>query len=277
MARGPEIFRPAGERPPLFFLHIPKTSGSAQNAVISDLWGDGALVHAESWFAPVRNGSAPGQIRDAVSGHIPYASWIAAGMADLYPAATVLRDPWERLVSHINWMDRFNAGIDPGTHERLSPSHARIVAALAETDLNSRQGLSALHARLTETGDQQLFDNLQVRMITPERPSGPVGPDDLARAERTLSGFTLVGFAEDQDAVRAGLERIAGRRASPTGPDRVNPARSARLSPGNIVAREILAPWHALDAELVVAARHLPNRARPEPALRRLARRLRLR
>ncbi|SFD68640.1 hypothetical protein [Roseivivax sediminis] len=270
-----EIFTPIGETAPIFYLHIPKTSGSAQNTAISAIWQDSAIIHAESWFNAIRDRVAPPMRADAVSGHIAYASWRFTGLSDLYPAATVLRDPWTRLVSHINWMDRFNLGIDAGTQARLAPSHTRIVTALESTDFDDRDSLAALVAKLTEAGDDGLFDNLQVRMVTPQdAPKGrPVGEADLDRARAALRDFAIVGLSDDQVAFRHALEAHARRRgAAAASEGKVNTARSQRLSAGNAVAREVLTPWWQHDAQLVASVRKLPNRARRDRGLARMRR-----
>ncbi|WP_306133272.1 hypothetical protein [Roseivivax marinus] len=256
------IFDPVGARPRLFFMHIPKTSGSRQNALIRELWGEDALVHAESWFHPIRTGRHAPMRADAVSGHIAFASWRAQGLDRVYPGATVLRDPWQRLVSHINWMDRFNHGVDSETRARLSQSHARIVEALAETDFDAASSLKRLVTRLTDAGDHGLFDNLQVRMSLPEPPApgASMAPEDSAAAIQVLRGFVLVGDAERQGDFTRALARIASARVpSPAADVPVNPARSGRMRADNLAARAALSGWWQQDATLRAAI--LPGRS----------------
>ncbi|SEL72388.1 hypothetical protein SAMN05444413_11487 [Roseivivax marinus] len=260
-AHGP-VFERVGDHPPLFFLHIPKTSGSAQNAVIQSIWGEAALVHAESWFNEIRFGRRALIHADAVSGHIAFSDWLASGLNKTYPAATVLRDPWERLVSHLNWMDRFNHGIDPGTRDRLPARHIRVVDALAEVEIDDAKSVARMRDRLTEAGDIQLFDNLQVRMTVPVRLERrhAVSEAHVSEALESLRGFAFVASAREQAAVAAWLANHAGANQVPVPRDTpVNPARSSRVRVGNAQAREALRTWWMHDHDLVQAA--LPRRA----------------
>lgn len=261
-------FYPIGQTRALYYLHIPKTSGSAQNTQLQALFGaDNCIVHAESWFSAIRAGQKPAMAADCVSGHIPWRAWQQDRLDQHYAGMTVLRAPWARLVSHVNWMDRFNQGVDPDTHARLPQKYRDVVAALGRTDFHDTGSLEQMRADLQGTAGAALFDNLHVRML-----AATVAPDretldarDLMAAIDTLRGFALIGFAEDQATLGMALAHWLDRPVPAPVTEQVNPARSHRLRVDNDVARTVLAPWYAQDAALIAAARELPGAAVPAP------------
>ena len=60
------------------------------------------VEHVEHQLPKLLDGSAKGILCDGVSGHIPYNNWRRYQQTHAYGTLTVLRDPWARLVSHIN-------------------------------------------------------------------------------------------------------------------------------------------------------------------------------
>jgi hypothetical protein len=262
----PPPFRSSGTLPPLFFLHIPKTAGSALNAGLAQMFGaDRCLFHAEAFIDAIARGDRPPMQADCVTGHLPWAKWRASGSAASYAPVTVLRAPWERLVSHLNWMDRFNHGLDAATLPRLPRGYQAVVATLARTDFDSRASLAQLLGALRRGAGRRLFDNLQVRMLaasaTPEMAAIEAGHVDDAR--NVLAGFAAVGRADALDGLMAALAGRLGVAAPVLPADApVNPARSHRVRVSNAVAREVLAPFWELDARLL--DRVLPA-GRPAP------------
>lgn len=250
-------FVPRGERAPLFFLHIPKSAGTTVNALLTRLYGaQNCVLHAE-WAAQMTRSGRGGTTRaDGVSGHLPLAEWAGLAGQGAYGRVTLLRDPWERLVSHLNWMDRFNQGHDAATLARLSPAQARIVAILAETDFADPGSVAAMMARMAAPGLPRYFDNLQIRMLHPTLQPGwipAVGPEDVAEARLALDGFALVGRAEAAADFAHALARLAGHARAPR-VGRENRARSARIAADDRVARAALAAWWEPEAALLAAA-----------------------
>lgn len=253
----PPPFVPRGERPPLFFLHIPKSAGTTVNALLTRLYGaQNTVLHAE-WAAQMTRSGRGGTTRaDGVSGHLPLAEWAGLPGQGAYGRVTLLRDPWERLVSHLNWMDRYNQGHDAATLARLSPAQARIVALLAETDFADRGAVAAMMARMAAPGLPRYFDNLQIRMLHSTLQPGwipAVGPEDVAEARLALDGFALVGRAEAAADFAHALARLAGHARAPR-VGRENRARSTRIAATDRVARAALAAWWEPEAALLAAA-----------------------
>lgn len=253
-------FRPRGRMAPLVFLHIPKTSGSSCNRLLADLYGaDNFIGHAEYRLPGILAGKVAPVRVDGLSAHVPLCRWSLYRGSDAYARVTVLRDPWARLVSHINWHGRFLAGkaLPMG---RTAGAVWRVVKALQGTDFDSRKSINAFMAAVrAESCDFNAFDNMQVRMLMTGPPRvtyrPAIGTAEVAMAVENLRGFALVGFCEDQAAFRARLMALLDRPAPEAGPVRENVGNLRLLSPDNALAREVLAPWVALDQQLYDAAR----------------------
>jgi hypothetical protein len=253
-------FRPRGRMAPLVLLHIPKTSGSSCNRLLADLYGaDNFIDHAEYRLPGILSGRTPPMRVDGISAHVPLCRWALYRGSDAYARVTVLRDPWARLVSHINWHARFLQG-KPLPQGGTSGAVARVVGALARTDFESRESLLRfIEAVRQESRDFNAFDNMQVRMLMTGPPRitfrPEIGAGEVAMALANLRGFALVGFCEDQAAFRDKLWALLDVPVRPADPVRENVGSLRWLSPHNVLAREVLAPWVALDQQLYDAAR----------------------
>lgn len=245
-------FLPDGKATPVFFLHIPRTSGASLISFLRKLYGaDGVVEGAEHLVSDVLSGRRDPVRTDCLTGAVPLMRWEMYRDADQFKRVTILRDPWARLVSHINRL----AVLGP---ESAGPegSFARLMAAeVAEADFTSRAGLERLRRRMqpSEGG----FDNLQTRMLLTGSMSSLVKPltgRDVARAVSNLAGFGLVGFCEDQVGLQRGLMRLTGKDSNPAGLFE-GTGKAAVLSPRNDLAREVLEPWFAHDQELLAAAK----------------------
>lgn len=256
-------FTPKGDRPPLFFLHIPKTSGSSINAFLSSLYGAQNFIrHAEYRLPKLVSGGEPTLAVDAVSAHVPLCRWRLLPGTDAYARVTILRDPWARLVSHINWVDRFNHG-EPLPGGVTAPAVARVVATMAETDFEDESSLLHLMQVVAEEPHFTAFDNMQVRMLLtvggPRATFRTLQPTDAQEALQELAQFAVVGICEDQSRFQSALMDMLDIQAVVT-PLHENPGQKLAIQRDNAVARAVLAPWYALDQELydgVRAARGL--------------------
>ena len=107
---------PAALVPPLVFIHVPRTAGTTLNKILMRNYKYRADSYGSSFFPPYfpshflslvqPSGSADDRIRPAFfTGHIDLANDIFRYMPVRYIAATLLRDPVERIISHY----RFNS------------------------------------------------------------------------------------------------------------------------------------------------------------------------
>lgn len=242
----------------MFFLHIPKTSGSSTNRLLERVYGRHNFVdHAENVLPRLMDRSRPTQAVDCVTAHVPLCRWSLFRGTDAYPRVTVLRDPWARLVSHVNWIARFNHG-EPMPTGKTAPALARVVAVLGQTDFADRASLMRLFEAASAEEEFTAFDNMQVRMLITGHPRATfkrLEPGDAAGAMKNLLQFRAYGFCEDRVGFEAALLAVAGAEASRDKPIHANPGTRLAMTADNDLAREVFAPWIALDQELYDAAR----------------------
>lgn len=215
----------------LFFMHVPKTAGSFVTGLFTRHFG---AAHCAPFIEePIADAlRRPGRVRtiraDYASAHSPMVLLQRAGIPACFDVFTVLRDPLARLVSHLNWMDRFNHGVDRKAYMALSPDAKRLVQQLGRTDPDSRGDLDRLF-RLDELAKARFLFNLQAGMIGARSMINildmtdllTLGPDGIAARINRLAACVML---ED---FKSGL-RAAGY-SLPEG-QTVNPAKTRRFT-----------------------------------------------
>lgn len=256
----PLMFRPRGDMKPLFFLHIPKTAGSSINAFLRHVFGDHAVQdHVENLLPGLSARGLPALQVPCVSGHVPLWAWSLYRGTDVFDRATVLRRPWDRLVSHVNWTARYVSG-----GERLPPGAggqalSRVAALAAETDFEKLSSLRVFMNAVKRERYFSSFDNYQVRMLRTGRMDAMdkrMEEADLTVAGAELTQFAYIGFCEDQES----FQRAVMARYKVSGqplPVHRNSGRVRMLSLENTLAREVFAPWLEYDMALYGFARGL--------------------
>lgn len=246
--------RPAGQRPAIFLLQIPRCGAGSLARFLTRIYGEaGVLTQAESRLDGVFAGHERPIVTDCVVGAVPLVRWQHFMGTEGYGRVTVLRNPWARLVSQINHL----AAIGPeGAGPPGSPAHV-LAGAVVEADFTSRTGLERFfnRLRLVEGG----FDNVQTRMLVTGTMSAMVkklAPTDVDTALKELARFTAFGFCEEQLDLQRMLLRLTGAEIAPR-PEFEAAGKSIVLSVRNTIAREVLAPWFELDQELYSRAKAL--------------------
>jgi hypothetical protein len=245
------------ERPhALYFLHIPKTAGTAVIDALDRYFAPEAILPAQ--LIPDLEKLPPEALRATryVRGHLGARLELILGRP--VTTFTILRDPLERTLSHFAHVQR-----EPGHY-----LHARV----------GRPGFG-LEDFLADRDCRQLVTNTQARFLVrpahaPAEPppmyrSHPLaaqvayelsglGMDEetlLRRAKHTLATFAAVGVTDDVDEALGRLARYMGWTDMPH-------AQRKRVTP-NGVARRFLTPevraeiarLTRVDAALVSAAR----------------------
>jgi len=254
------FFDPRGDAPPLFFLHIPKTAGSSNNQFLRSLYGQSNFKdHIENDLPRLSAGQGPPLTQDCLSGHVPLWAWHLYQGSAPYRRVTLLRDPWHRLVSHVNWVNQFNLGMRLPKHGPGAGDLAQMVDLIAKTDFSKRSDLQRIFETANALPYFSSFDNYQTRMLrigAMDAMEKPLTPKDLDIACDALTGFFHFGFCEDQPRFQAGLIAKLQLDTHPT-PITANAARHKVLSVKNDLARSIFAPWLEFDQALTGFAKGL--------------------
>jgi len=250
----PLMFAPRPGQKPLFFLHIPKTAGSSTNAFLRQVFGASNVQdHIENLLPALSDRRTPALSAPCLSGHVPLWAWSLYRGTDVFDRATMLRRPWDRLVSHINWVARYANG-----RERLPPGAGgealgRVAALVVETDFERVRSLRTFMNAVKRERHFTSFDNYQVRMLRTGRMDAMekrMEEADLCVAERELTGFACVGLCEDQVGFQRAVMARYGVSAAPLVVHR-NPGKLRLLSLENSLAREVFAPWIEYDMGLM--------------------------
>jgi hypothetical protein len=207
---------------PLYFLHVPKTAGSAFTRMLDDAFPVGTRVPGE-YFAAL--GGTP--LAEALRGH-----GLLAGHFGLLPLAlgplttvTVLREPAARAWSHVKYMT------EHGRKHTLESFLADPVEGLGARDYQARW-LGTPNAERTP-------DGTPAGAYLPTTAGGGHDAPPAAALERaaatTLAGCALVGTAERLPETIDALGRLIGRPLAL--PPRVNVTRDASPLPPEAAAR----------------------------------------
>lgn len=257
----PVPFEPKGAALPVFFLHIPRTSGGTVLKYLGKYWGEAAVAQGvESLLPQLLSRRAETLTTDVVAGHVPLVRWEFFTGSSAYRRVTVLRDPWARLVSHINCIGRFSDG-EPIPAGPWQASFRVMADAVARTDFASRASMERL-VRLWSPVEGG-FDNLQVRMLLTGSMASMVKalvPRDVEKAIQNLDTFSVVGLCEDQAGLQRRLGALAGAGKSAPLVAFENAGKPSLLSVRNDLAREVLEPWFAADLELYTRAKGIAAR-----------------
>jgi hypothetical protein len=209
---------------PYLFIHIPRTGGVTMAAILERHERPERFAHFWVEPTPAQAAELPG--KETVVGHFRYGLHRHFDRPCTY--VTILREPLDRLVSHYYL-------------QRESPRDPRHEIAV-------RYPIEQWAERVVDA------DNGQVQFIAGL--TGAPTRDTLARAEKNLRAFALVGLTHRFDETVVLMKRHLGidRAAQP----RANAGR-IRVDVDHVPARtrEALAPYVRLDDELYRVAQEL--------------------
>ncbi|MBN2528058.1 MAG: sulfotransferase family 2 domain-containing protein [Deltaproteobacteria bacterium] len=235
---------------PLYFMHIPKTAGSAVNAVMMRKMGpQNSVVHIN------RNNLKKGLSREIpykkfVSGHMRIHEVMTTLDISSFCKATLLRDPFKRLISNIAWSRRLAEPEMQTRFEFLSRKQQTQALYLKSLDLANMKDIQ----KLVDNKDlktHNAFDNIQTRMLLPNGITGNLTTQHLGFAQQTLKLFDVVGINEQLESfVQAVCEQLS-IPVAPTELKRVNVQKNNfGLDPQNPELKQILRPLYQVDEEL---------------------------
>ncbi len=252
-------FTPKGRRYPIFYLHIPKTSGSSVNAFFERIYGTRNMKdHVEYALPQLMAAPETTMVADCVTGHVPLSRWRLYEGSEKYNVATILRDPWPRLVSHINWVGRIDTA--NATHSGQSRSQLFQASDLTkQVDFTNRQSMADYFQAIEKLEKFTPFANYQTRMLMSNSYHAmhkELVAADIDNAYLRLSELAIFGFADDQRGFQADV--LAHMKSWSRPREEVkNQGQSRVLTADNELAREVFAPWFAADETLFARARAL--------------------
>ncbi len=218
----------------IFFLHIPKTAGTALSRVFRGAVPiDRYFEHMESRVPLFHEVTTDGE-PFFVSGHFTYEVAQALIARDDVYALTVLRHPVQQLESHIKWVKAYGNPEDPERLEQIPQPIANLALQLWESDLNDVNDLEKV---LESPLGHQLFDNLHVRYLTSAKVA-KVGPSE---AELACDHISMFDFFFVMDDLPAAIDRLKGRFSDVCELETVNPSMiDEHVQPENTQVMEYL-------------------------------------
>jgi hypothetical protein len=256
-------FTSCAPRKRLFFIHIPKTAGSTVNRFMEELLGpDACALHVP--LAKYPNGLGEFDDRAYLAGHFPITEVLRRTTHEETLLASLVRDPFEQLLSHIAWTRRM---IEPEERHRLLslPEPLQQLAAdLGATDLSSAAAIADWTAQASRAA-RLLYDNCQVRYLANGwRPIEKVEPTHTHSAIDNLEKLDALGLNDAVPDFLATLATTIGvESARPIATPHENAADTKYgLESCREELREVLRPWFRHDELLYAAAREHIEAAR---------------
>ena len=182
----------------LLFMHIAKAAGSTVNTFFANHYPeDQYAVHIES---STKWQSNPDDLKNLsfLSGHVSlYMLNKKLNLEDYYKA-TVIREPFSQLCSHLAWIKRLSM---PGEELRFNKHAVPIqtfAKKLSDTNFSNPESLKVLFDSLTGF-EKRLIDNCQVRYFTWLASGESVGEKDAQKAIKASAVFDKIGITESID------------------------------------------------------------------------------
>jgi len=245
---------------PIFFLHIPKTAGSALNGYCADWFGsEHTLLHVES---VVGVGSIENVQRtdewtgyDFVSGHLTVPMMHRLIDVRDWVTVTMVREPFQQVLSHLKWLRGIGSPGRPDGLEDHPIEFREIASGLREYDLDAPRDLRALIYWLETIGFNYFHDCQTLYLGGESR--------DLERALVNVTEFDIVGLSEDPEGVVEALARKGYRGRNE--PGHIKPRNVQKGVPRHACndpeMRHALYPLVTRDLPLYEGVRRILNRA----------------
>jgi hypothetical protein len=236
-------------RPPLAFVHIPKTAGGTVSSMLAAARPDDGLLNAGNWITNPEQ--ADTKVRTArlgggrvLVGHVPYGVY-RRHLPPQTQYMTFLREPVDRVLSH---------------YYRHIHIHRSNPARRPRRATNPAMGEGAKAYSLEEAivaNRMPQLNNLATRLLCDDPSPVTLPPDALDQAKANLRAFLFVGLQDRFWESIALLQRTLGLELSPAQEDRHVSHR--RPAAAEIAAddRALIEEHNRLDTELYLAGREL--------------------
>lgn len=187
----------------IFFMHIPKTAGSAFNNVFKPcVPEDRFFEHMESrkdLFESIQKDEQP----YFISGHFTFNSVKELIENDEVFSITILRNPVEQLISHLKWVKAYGNPKVTARRKLIPKPIAELSLKLWEISLNDVEKIETI---MNTPVGQSLFDNLQTRYLT-QSGADKVNADQVGQAVSNMKRFNCIFILDDIDLA---IKRLRG-------------------------------------------------------------------
>lgn len=182
----------------IFFLHIPKTAGSSLNQMLSEHFKKKKTkLHIESDRKNNYNAVNPQKL-DFISGHIRLHDVINQFSLNNFLRVTILRNPYDQLISHINWL-RF-IGTNPDG--KFFKAHSKPIQELSlqtkQYNFEETDEVERFVKEMPPLG-HRLFNNCQTRFLLNKKNPEAISGESAKEAIETLHYFDIIGTVEQLD------------------------------------------------------------------------------
>ena len=192
--RTKQLFSMQFRRTPLvLFMHIPKTAGTTFNTDLQSIVPTNKISQHIELEKPDRLSSL-GRNKAVLSGHLRFGLLETYFHEQEYLLYTIVRDPYNHLHSHLNWMIKTAVGNDDNYFKYSNPIIYRLGQKLAEIQFNYPPDLQAFVEEISPL-EARFFDNLQTRYFC-RNEIDRVTKNNLEEAISNLRAFQLVGLTE---------------------------------------------------------------------------------
>lgn len=201
----------AGSRPPMFFMHIPKTAGMSMRLYLDEQYQSDQICPAERWHDLL--GQMSPRAFQLVRGHFHYN--LRALVSENVRMLTLLRDPIRRTLSALRHLRR-----DPRFHETYDIARNLPLKGLLRHPaiMSAHRDVQARYLCASMTPEA-------VATYLERNPTGGAGdledPPDLDLAMERLDTIDFVGLTEDLDTLVHGVGHAMRYHPSPWFP-RIN-------------------------------------------------------
>jgi len=184
----------------IFFLHIPKTAGSSLNNMLSKKFRRKQVkFHIESDRANQFKNIDLQKLK-LISGHVHLHQLIKHISLHNFLRVTVVRDPFQQLISHLNWVRFISSNSQKKFFMNYSEPIREISLKLREVDFENLNQVEKFINNLPSIG-HRLFNNCQVRYLINEKNPQPqvLTSEHSKKAIETLHFFDVIGTVENME------------------------------------------------------------------------------